>query len=97
MRHSLERLKLLGLDVCLQAFHIPISHAVRGSLMSKAGKWLDRGLSKLIGVAELPEGVQAADATRPPLGPPQQYRRASSQPGSPKVVPPSLQPLPVVA
>ena len=68
--------------------------------MSKAGKWLDRGLSKLIGVAELPEGMQAADATRPPLGPPQQHRRASSQPGSPKVVLPSLQtctPLPAVA
>jgi len=57
--------------------------------MSKASKWLDRGLSRLIGVSELPEGVQAqvqgggADTMKPPPGP--NHRRSTSQPDSVKV------------
>lgn len=43
--------------------------------MSKAGTWLDRRLSKLIGVSDVPEG--AGDAAKPPPGPP--HRRSSSQ------------------
>ena len=50
--------------------------------MSKAGSWLDKRLSKLIGVSDLPEGV--GDAAKPPPGP-QQHRRSSSQPDVAKV------------
>lgn len=65
----------------LQAFHISIAHGQGGSLMSKAGSWLDKRLSKLIGVSELPEGV--GDAAKPPPAP--QHRRSSSQSDMPKV------------
>ena len=69
----------------MQAFRIQIAHGAGGSLMSKAGRWLDRGLSKLIGVSDLPEGATQPDgAPRPPAGAPP-MRRATSQPGSPKV------------
>lgn len=50
--------------------------------MSKAGSWLDKRLSKLIGVADAPDSQ--AEAARPPPGP--QHRRAISQaPDAPKV------------
>ncbi len=65
----------------VQAFHISIAHGSGGSLMSKAGSWLDKRLSKLIGVSDLPEGV--GDAAKPPPGP--QHRRSSSQTDMPKV------------
>ena len=67
----------------MQAFHISIAQGSQGSLMSKAGSWLDRRLSKLIGVSDVPEGQ--AEASKPPPGP--QHRRSSSQTEMPRVSP----------
>lgn len=49
--------------------------------MSKAGSWLDKRLSKLIGVADVSEGQ--GDAAKPPTVP--QHRRSTSQSDVPKV------------
>lgn len=53
--------------------------------MTKAGKWLDKSLSKLIGVGELPEGVQPLEG-KPPQQP-HHRPRSFSQPASPRVSP----------
>ena len=78
--------KIMCTNELMQAFRIHIAHGSGAGLMSKASKWLDKGLSRLIGVSELPEGVQGqvqgvgggGDASKPPPGP--HHRRSSSQP-----------------
>ena len=57
----------------LQAHSISIAHSANGGMMKKASRWLDRGLSKLIGIPNEPSERPAA-APAPPV----HHRRTNS-------------------
>lgn len=68
----------------VQALNIQIPHSAEGSMMKKASKWLDRGLSKLIGISDLPENPSNPNNVQP-VHP--AHRRANSLTETPKVSP----------
>lgn len=45
-----------------QAFHIAVSHAHSGSMLGSVGRWLDRGINRLIGGTSGPPSNASSDA-----------------------------------
>lgn len=45
----------------MQAFNITITHAHSGSMLTSVGKWLDRGINKLMGGGSGPPSNASSD------------------------------------